>query len=213
MDTGSLLLFLGVDALLVCTPGPDWLVIVARGLGQGRRAALRAVAGIATGYALYTVLAAVGLAAAIGAVPGVLPSLRYAGAAYLVWLAFGLLRGALSRGAGSASGLRAVAGAAGPGVVWRQSLLTALLNPKALLLYVALLPQFVEPGAGLPVGVQTAVLGTLHVVLCVIGYGVVALGAARARVAVAGRGRVEKGLGVVSGVLLLAVAGVAAGAR
>lgn len=71
MDTHALPLFLGVDLLLLCTPGPDWLYIAARGLGQGRRAALTAVGGVCAGYAVHTLLSSAGLAAALRAVPAV----------------------------------------------------------------------------------------------------------------------------------------------
>ncbi|WP_407562747.1 LysE family translocator [Streptomyces sp. 184] len=215
MDTHLLVLFLGVDLLLIATPGPDWLYIVARGLGQGRRAALYAVAGIGTGYAAHTVLAAVGLAAALGAVPGALPALRYAGAAYLVFLAVGLLRSLRRPG-----GLRGAAGelaetGAGPGAatVLRQSLLTALLNPKGLLLYLALIPQFINPDAALPLGAQTAVLGLLHVVNCSLAYVLVALVSARAGSAFGKNPRAARRLSAVSAALLLATAGFTAGAH
>jgi threonine/homoserine/homoserine lactone efflux protein len=213
MDTHLLVLFLGVDLLLIATPGPDWLYIVARGLGQGRRAALYAVAGIGTGYAAHTVLAAVGLAAALGAVPGALPALRYAGAAYLLFLAFQLLRSLRRTG-----GLRAAADGLAdtgpsPATVLRQSLLTALLNPKGLLLYLALIPQFINPDAALPLGVQTAVLGLLHVVNCTLGYVLVALVSARASRTFGTSPRAARRLSAVSAALLLATAALTAGAH
>ncbi|MEW1837599.1 LysE family transporter [Nonomuraea angiospora] len=87
LDTGLLVLFLGMDLLLICTPGPDMLYVMARSLGQGRRTGLTAVAGICSGYTVHTILAAAGLAAALRAVSAALPAMRYAGAAYLVFLA------------------------------------------------------------------------------------------------------------------------------
>ncbi|WP_419994595.1 LysE family translocator [Streptomyces boninensis] len=221
MDTRLLLLFLGVDVLLILTPGPDWMYIVARALRQGREAGLYAVAGIATAYTTHTLLAAVGLAAAFAALPGALAALRYVGAAYLVFLAAGMLL-AVRRGWGGQGGgqggeqrggqarLERVVGEAGPAKVLRQSLLTALLNPKGLLLYLALIPQFVSPAAALPLGVQTAVLGLLHVLCSSAGYVVVALAAARAGTALGRSPRARRGIGVVSAVLLLGVAGVTA---
>lgn len=87
MDPRLLLLFLGMDVLLIFTPGPDMLYVMARSLGHGRRTGLTAVAGICCGYAVHTVLAAAGLAATLRAVPAALPVMRYAGAAYLIFLA------------------------------------------------------------------------------------------------------------------------------
>lgn len=207
MDT--LLPFLGVDLLLVCTPGPDWLYIVARALGQGRRAGLTAVAGICSAYVLYTVLTATGLAAALRAVPAALPVIRYAGAAYLVFLAVRTLA-TLRRSAGPAP---PPPRPQPPVAILRQSALTALLNPKALLLYLSLMPQFVRPGDALPVGAQIAVLGCLHVVSCACGYGVVALAADRAGRTLAATPKAARRMATVSATLLLGVAAVTLSAR
>ncbi|NGN69051.1 LysE family translocator [Streptomyces sp. A7024] len=211
MDTRLLLLFLGVDVLLILTPGPDWMYIVARALRQGREAGLYAVAGMATAYTAHTLLAAVGLAAAFAALPGALVALRYVGAAYLVFLAAGLLLSLRQRRGDRRQRLDRAVAEASPAKVLRQSLLTALLNPKGLLLYLALIPQFVSPEAALPLGAQTAVLGLLHVLCCSAGYVLVALAAARAGTALGRSPRARRGIGVVSAVLLLGVAGVTAG--
>ncbi|WP_035850761.1 LysE family translocator [Kitasatospora azatica] len=208
MNTHLLLLFLGVDLLLVCTPGPDWLYVVARSLGQGRRTGLTAVAGICAGYATHTLLAAAGLAAALRAIPAALPALRYFGAAYLVLIAISLLRSA-RRGVPALSARTA---AQPTGAVLRQSVLTALLNPKGMLLYLSLIPQFITPQATLPIGLQVAVLGALNVLACGGIYGVVALVAGRAGGSL---GRSEHGarrVSTASAVLLLAVAAVTASA-
>lgn len=90
--------------------------------------------------------------------------------------------------------------------MFRQSFLTGFLNPKALLLFLSLLPQFAEPAAGLPVGIQLALLGLLHVLNCAIGYGMVALTAGRVGRRVARSSRASRLLPVVSACLLLAVA-------
>ncbi|MFE9421532.1 LysE family translocator [Kitasatospora sp. NPDC006697] len=213
MDTHLLLLFLGVDLLLVCTPGPDWLYVLARSLGQGRRTGLTAVAGICAGYALHTLLAAAGLAAAVRAVPAALPALRYLGAGYLVLIAVRLLLAARRGGGGGAGAVGAVAAAQPSGrTVLRQSLLTALLNPKGLLLYLSLIPQFIAPHAALPIGGQVAVLGSLNVLGCAGVYGVVALLAGRAQGSLARSERGARRASTASAVLLLAVAAVTAGA-
>lgn len=209
MDPHALLLFLGVDLLLVCTPGPDWLYIAARGLGQGRTAALTAVAGVCAGYAVHTLLSAAGLAAALRALPALLPALRLAGAGYLAFLAVTMLIG-LRRG-GPADTL-AAARPQPTSVVLRQSLLTALLNPKGLLLYLSLVPQFVTPGATLPVGAQVATLGAVNVLCCAAIYTAVALTTARLATRLTTTPTAARRLSAVSAVLLLAVAGVTAAA-
>ncbi|MFD9128562.1 LysE family translocator [Kitasatospora sp. NPDC059571] len=207
MDAHALLLFLGVDLLLVCTPGPDWLYIAARGLGQGRRAALIAVAGVCAGYTVHTLLSAAGLAAAVRAVPAVLPTLRWAGAAYLAVLAVTMLL-SLRRSGGRLPEARPQPTTA----VLRQSMLTALLNPKGLLLYLSLVPQFVDPAAALPVGGQVLTLGALNVLSCAGIYGAVALAAGRAGRRLGATQAAARRMTAVSAVLLLLVAGVTASA-
>ncbi|MEV6973132.1 LysE family translocator [Kitasatospora sp. NPDC093806] len=207
MDTHALLLFLGVDLLLVCTPGPDWLYIAARGLGQGRRAALTAVAGVCAGYAVHTVLSSAGLAAALRAVPAVLPVLRLVGAGYLLVLA-GTMLLALRRGRGAA--VLAEPRPQPTATVLRQSMLTALLNPKGLLLYLSLVPQFVDPDAGLPVGGQVLVLGTLNVLACAVVYALVAHASGRLGGRFGGNPAAARRMTAVSAVLLMVVAGVTA---
>ncbi|MFF2629795.1 LysE family translocator [Kitasatospora griseola] len=209
MDPHALLLFLGVDLLLVCTPGPDWLYIVVRGLGQGRTAALTAVAGVCAGYAVHTLLSAAGLAAALRALPALLPALRLAGAGYLAFLAVTMLL-TLRRG-GPADALTA-ARPQPTSVVLRQSLLTALLNPKGLLLYLSLVPQFVTPGTALPVAAQVTALGAVNVLCCATIYTAVALTTARLATRLTTTPTAARRLSAISAVLLLAVAGVTAAA-
>jgi threonine/homoserine/homoserine lactone efflux protein len=202
MDTELLLLFLGMDLLLICTPGPDMLYVLARSLGQGRRTGLTAVAGICCGYAVHTVLAAAGLAAALRAVPAALPAMRYAGAAYLVFLAVRTLLSLRSREARPLG-----APSAEPrGKVLRQSTLTALLNPKGLLLYLSLMPQFISTGTGVPLELQLTALGLLHVVNCAVLYGLVAVATAQASTALTGTPKAARRISAVSGTLLLVVA-------
>ncbi|MFI7614235.1 LysE family translocator [Nonomuraea terrae] len=202
MDLRLVLLFLGMDLLLVCTPGPDMLYVTARSLGQGRRTGLMAVTGICCGYAVHTVLAAAGLAAALRAVPAALPAMRYAGAAYLVFLAVRTLMSLRNR-TGPALGSSTPDPA---GKVLRQSILTALLNPKGLLLYLSLMPQFIATGTTVPIGLQLTALGLLHVVNCAILYGLIALATARAGQALTGTPQATHRISAVSGTLLLVVA-------
>ncbi|TDD12028.1 LysE family translocator [Nonomuraea diastatica] len=209
MDTRLLLLFLGMDLLLIFTPGPDMLYIMARSLGQGRTTGLTAVTGICCGYAVHTVLAAIGLAAALRAVPAALPVMRYAGAAYLVFLAVRTLM-VLRK---NHTGPTAEQAPQAIGAVMRQSMLTALLNPKGLLLYLSLMPQFITPEAGVPLGFQLTVLGLLHVVNCGLLYGLIAVAAARAGRALAGTPKAARRVSAISGTMLLVVAVATLGAH
>ncbi|WP_155056575.1 LysE family translocator [Streptomyces blattellae] len=162
MDPGTLISFLAVVLLLVCVPGADWAYVISAGL-RGR-SALPAVAGLVAGYALHTALATAGLAVLVGGSPGLLTALTVAGAGYLVWLGWGVLRNPGVPGAG-----RAVA--ASRGRVFLRGATISGLNPKGLLLYLSVLPQFLVTGAGqLPVPVQTATLGVLHMACCAAVY-------------------------------------------
>ncbi|MEU3515226.1 LysE family translocator [Streptomyces sp. NPDC006654] len=164
MDTAPLLSFLAVDLLLVCVPGADWAYVIAAGV-RGRSVA-RAVAGLVAGYALHTALAVAGLAVLVAGSPRLLTALTAAGAGYLLWLGWGVLRhpAVPQEAGGGADGER------GPGGFWRGAAISGL-NPKGLLLYLSVLPQFlVTEGTHAPVAVQTAVLGTLHMACCAAVY-------------------------------------------
>ncbi|AVV42087.1 lysine transporter LysE [Streptomyces sp. P3] len=162
MDSGSLLSFLAVDLLLVCVPGADWAYVVSAGL-RGRSVGA-AVGGLVSGYALHTALAAAGLAVLVAGSPAVLTGLTAAGAAYLVVLGWSVLRRPGTPGAGEELA------ADGPRVFLRGATISGL-NPKGLLLYLSVLPQFLGPGAGrLPVAAQTALLGLLHMACCAAVY-------------------------------------------
>lgn len=166
MDTGTLISFLALDLLLVCVPGADWAYVISAGL-RGRSVGA-AVGGLVSGYALHTALAAAGLAVLVAGSPALLTGLTVAGAGYLVRLGWGVLRrpGVPEEGAPVVEGRVFLRGATISG-----------LNPKGLLLYLSILPQFLVTGGGgggrgahLPVAVQTAVLGLLHMACCAAVY-------------------------------------------
>ncbi|GAB2754190.1 LysE family translocator [Streptomyces bullii] len=163
MDSGSLLSFLALDLLLVCVPGADWAYTISTGL-RGR-SVVPAVTGLVAGYALHTVLAAAGLAVLVAGSPALLTALTVAGAAYLVWLGWGVLRRPGTPGAAEEA-----VGAGGARAFLRGATISGL-NPKGLLLYFSVLPQFLTTGgARLPVPVQTGVLGLLHMGCCAAVY-------------------------------------------
>lgn len=162
MDSGTLLSFLAVDLLLVCVPGADWAYVISAGL-RGRSVGA-AVAGLVSGYALHTALATAGLAVLVAGSPALLTVLTVAGAAYLVWLGWSVLRRPGVPGAGEA------VTAGGVRVFLRGATISGL-NPKGLLLYLSVLPQFLASGDGhLPVAAQTAALGLLHMACCAAVY-------------------------------------------
>ncbi|NHC47616.1 LysE family translocator [Motilibacter aurantiacus] len=142
---------------LVLTPGPNMVYLVSRSVLQGRRAGMVSLAGVAAGFCVYVVAAAAGLAAVFAAVPAAYTVLRVAGAGYLLWLAWKALR------PGGVSVFDpAPLPPDPPRRLFAMGLLTNLLNPKIAVLYVSLLPQFVDPEAG-AVWAQSLVLGAVQV--------------------------------------------------
>ncbi|MBT2522241.1 LysE family translocator [Arthrobacter sp. ISL-28] len=171
MNVQLFLAFVAVAIALACTPGVDWAYSITAGLG--RRSFVPAVAGLCSGYVLHTVLMVAGLAAMLAGMPGVLEWLTVAGAGYLLWLGTATIRS--WRGAS----FTPAAGVGHPGQnqfrTFLQGMGTSGINPKGLLFYVALVPQFVSPEAPLPVPVQSGLLGLTFVLLAAVVYTCVAL--------------------------------------
>ncbi len=194
MDTTTLAAFLAVDLLLVLTPGADWAYAISAGL-RGR-SVVPAVAGLVAGYAGYTLLAVAGLVVLVASSPAVLTALTLAGACYLVWLGIGVLRqpAVLTADYEAAGVSRARLALRGMGI--------SGLNPKALLLYFSLFPQFIDPATGWPVAAQTGLLGSLHMAACAVVYlGVGVL----ARTVLRGRPTAARAVTRGSGVMMIAI--------
>src|SRR5262245_49563145 len=138
-DLHSLLVFIGAGLLLNITPGPDVLYIVGRSLSQGRAAGVIPSCGISAGCLCHVATAALGLSAVMVTVPAAFDVVRYAGAAYLVWLGINALRAA--SGPLAFRALTHTSRAA----IFRQGALTNILNPKVALFFLAFLPQFTDP--------------------------------------------------------------------
>ena len=170
MNPELFLAFVLVAAALACTPGVDWAYSIAAGLG--RRSFLPAVAGLCSGYVLHTVLMVAGLAAVLAASPGLLGWLTVAGSAYLLWLGAATVR--TWRGA-SFTVADDVSTGRNQLRTFFQGMGTSGINPKGLLFFVALVPQFVSAEAPLPVPVQSGLLGLTFVLLAAVVYTAVAL--------------------------------------
>ena len=153
-DGSALLLFAGATLALNLTPGPDMLYVVARSVGEGRAAGVASALGIAVGCLVHTLLVALGLAQLLVAVPAAYDVVRFGGAAYLVHLG---IRAILARPAApdAESPARASRGA-----IFRQGIVTNILNPKVALFFLAFLPQFVDASRGSVAG-QLLLLGLL----------------------------------------------------
>ena len=165
---------LGVMAValgMVLTPGPNMMYLVSRSITQGRRAGLVSLAGVAAGFTVYLPAANLGLSVVFLAVPALYAAVRLAGAAYLGWLAWKALR----PGGVSVFAPREVPPDS-PRRLFTMGLLTNLLNPKIAVMYLSLIPQFVDLRAG-HVLLQGFVLGGVQVAVSVAVNAALVLGA------------------------------------
>lgn len=172
-DAGTLAVFMAAGLTLNVTPGPDMLYVATRATSEGRAAGIVSALGIGAGTLVHVAALALGLAALLAAVPLAYDAVRLAGAAYLVWL-------------GARALLRPASALAGPAVapasrwrVFRQGIVTNVLNPKVALFFLAFLPQFVDPARGSPAA-QIVVLGLLFDVSGTLVNVLVAVAASRA---------------------------------
>ena len=156
-DLAPLLAFAAVALGMVLTPGPNMIYLISRSISQGRTAGLISLAGVALGFVFYMLCAAFGITAIVMAVPFAYDALRLCGAAYLAYLAWQAVR----PGGRSPFQVHRLP-ADSPRKLFLMGFLTNLLNPKIAMLYLALLPQFVDPGRG-EVLTQTLVLGAVQI--------------------------------------------------
>jgi RhtB (resistance to homoserine/threonine) family protein len=141
--TGPLLAFLGISALVIMTPGPDTAITIRNTLTGGRAGGVATALGVATGQAIWALATSAGIVALLVASEPLFQAVKYAGAAYLVWLGLQSLRAALR----PATGRSAIATARPltPGSAFSQGLVSDLSNPKMAAFFTSLLPQFVPP--------------------------------------------------------------------
>jgi threonine/homoserine/homoserine lactone efflux protein len=151
-STSTLLLFTAASVALVAVPGPNVLFVLARGISGGRRAAVVSVLGVETATLCFVASAAFGLTAVLASSAIAFAVVRYAGAAYLVFLG---IRALLDRESADPLTPRAPVR---DGRTFRQAFGVGISNPKVALFFLAFLPQFVSPAAGSPT-VQVLVLG------------------------------------------------------
>lgn len=171
MNPELFLAFVLVAVALACTPGVDWAYSITAGLR--RRSFVPAVAGLCGGYVLHTVLLVAGLAAVLSGMPGVLTWITITGAGYLLWLGTSTIRS--WRGASFSAADAVGRPVASQFRTFLQGMGTSGINPKGLLFFVALIPQFVSAEAPLPVPVQSGLLGLTFVALTALVYTGVAL--------------------------------------
>lgn len=146
---------------LVFTPGPDMLFIFSQVMAKGVKAGMMATLGVCMGYVVHSVLVAVGIAAILVSFPVLFETIRWLGIAYLLYLAFSLLKSVLNT-----KTLRVPKAAAGSPIT--KGFLTALLNPKGMLIYFAILPQFIRQAENTVI--QGLILSSIFIGLCLVVY-------------------------------------------
>lgn len=166
---------------MVLTPGPNMIYLVSRSICQGAMAGLISLGGVALGFVVYMLLAAFGITVLLLAVPFAFEMLKFCGALYLGWLAWQALR----PGGRSPFQVRDLP-ADSPRKLFVMGLVTNLLNPKVAILYLSLLPQFIDPTRG-SVLLQSLVLGFTQIVIGVTGNGLIALSAGSIALFLVGR--------------------------
>ena len=173
VDPAVILPFLLAVALIELTPGPNmgWLALVS--LGRGRWAGFAAVAGVTVGLAVWMLAAAFGLTQVLLIWPPLFQIIRWAGVVFLLWLAWEAWRGESDPAATDGPDHRTMRG------LFLRGMTGNLLNPKAAVFYVALLPTFMRPDHGSPL-VQALSLGGLHLAVAVAIHSLIVLGAASA---------------------------------
>jgi RhtB (resistance to homoserine/threonine) family protein len=199
LGTHDLPTFMLASLLLNVTPGPDTLYIVSRSVSQGRRAGLVSALGISTGCLVHTGLAAFGLSAILAASATAFEAVKYAGAFYLIYLGIRALRKRPAQVEGMTSSPHRSALA-----LYRQGVMTNVLNPKVALFFLAFLPQFIVPNSGLG-PVPFLILGLLFVTQGALWCFLIVLSASYATKALRTNGRAALILEKLTGIVFIAL--------
>lgn len=172
LETSSLLAFAIIALGMVLTPGPNMVYLLSRSICQGRWAGLISLGGVALGFVFYMLCAAFGITAFVMAVPYAYDAVRFAGAIYLLWLAWQAVR----PGGRTPFQVKDLSPDS-PRKLVAMGFLTNLLNPKIAVMYLSLLPQFINPADG-SVPVQALVLGSVQIVVSVTVNAMIVISAA-----------------------------------
>lgn len=175
----TLFAFFGVAVLLALSPGPDNLFVLMQSIQRGWRMGIAVVVGLCLGIVVHTTAVALGLAAVFAASSMAFSVLKWCGAAYLVYLAWGAWRAPVSASANvpGANASGAAANPIGSAQLLRmvgRGVVMNLTNPKVLIFFLAFLPQFADPALG-PVAPQIFVFGAVFIVAAFLVFGAIAL--------------------------------------
>ncbi|MGK9168247.1 LysE family translocator [Inquilinus limosus] len=203
MLASSILAFLGVSALVIVTPGPDTAVTVRNALLGGRAGGVFTALGVSVGQAIWAFATSLGIVALLVASEPLFLAVKYAGAAYLVWLGLHALRAAWRADrAGDPAAAARPARRLGRGAAFRQGLVSDLGNPKMAVFFASLLPQFVP--AGQPAFTAFLALGLVFSLMTFAWLAAYAVAVAKAG-DVLRRPRIRRAIEGVTGALLVAL--------
>ncbi|ALG08461.1 LysE family translocator [Kibdelosporangium phytohabitans] len=175
MSTETLLAFAGIVVVAYVVPGPDWMVVL-RNSARGRRFGFLAAAGVQCGLCVHMAAAALGVSAAMLHSPVAFTVLKFAGAAYLIFLGIQAILQSRRRYGDNRPDQQPDPGTRPARLFW-QAFLSNVLNPKAALFFVSILPQFLDPSA--PAASQVLLLGTLDIAVGVLWWALFVLLTAR----------------------------------
>jgi threonine/homoserine/homoserine lactone efflux protein len=197
----TFLLFLGAVMILLVTPGPNMAFVLTSGAAYGWRGGVAAAVGIGVVDLVFTLVCAFGLAGLLSAYPAAFDAIRWAGAAYLIYLALNCIRTAGRTGKSDAAPVEPSRWA-----IFVRGLASNIANPKAILFFLVFIPQFIEAGHG-SVFVQFVALGSALAVISTLFHGSLgAIGAAGA--ALAGQSaKTKRGLHYLQAAVFLLIAG------
>ena len=200
MEAAKFGYFLLTSVLLTLAPGPDILYLITKSLSDGARAGIVLACGLVSGIFFHTMLVMLGVAALISSSPAALTALKYFGAAYLLYLAYGAFGASGKLKLGRAETDRSTA------ELYRRGVLMNVLNPKVLLFFLAFLPQFISIDVGWSTSMQIAVLGLTFAAQGLIVFSIVSICAARLRQVIISRKNIGATLGKIEGWVLVIIA-------
>lgn len=184
---------------IIVVPGMDMVYVLANALAGGTRSGIAAIAGIMVGGVVHTLTGTLGVTVLSVLLPKLFLPMLLLGAAYMIWIGVTLLRSSIVVDTVDSAASRS------PATIFRGGLVTCLLNPKAWLFIMAVYPQFMRPDFG-PIALQAVVMGLMTIVMQLLVYGAVALGAGQARNLLTGNAAATILVGRTAGALIIAAA-------
>lgn len=184
---------------IIVVPGMDMVYVLANALAGGTRSGMAAIAGIMVGGMVHTLTGTLGVTLLSVLLPKLFLPMLLLGAVYMVWIGITLLRSSIVIDTIDRAAARS------PVSIFRGGLVTCLLNPKAWLFIMAVYPQFMRPDYG-PIALQAVIMGLLTVIMQLLVYGAVALGAGQARGLLTGNASATIFVGRAAGALIVLAA-------